>query len=152
MSTLAHCKLPSAYHLSADLRAPPAVAALTRTPPDEMEKEELLLNKLGARGWGRVHHFRNYYMSGWGDNGRVLSPKALESFYRFLRNADFHGSTPSVFLTDRGGLELCWEDRNGHSIQVEFTATGAEFYRAANEQEGFVPLEAISKLTGLISA
>ena len=75
--------------------------------PDQWARHELLLRKLGPKGWGRVYQFRNYYGPGWGERGRVLSPRALEAFFRFVEMADFPPATrPSVFLTDRGGIEL----------------------------------------------
>ncbi|MCL4177209.1 MAG: TIGR04255 family protein [Verrucomicrobia bacterium] len=58
---------------------------------------------------------------------------------------------PSVFLTDRGGIELCWEDREGKSIQVEFTATGAEFFHSASEEEGVVPFDGLAQLASRLS-
>jgi ribosome maturation factor RimP len=61
-------------------------------------------------------------------------------------------STQSVFLTDRGGVELVWEDRNGKSVQVEFTGTGAEFYQAATEEEGEVAVDGLAELSRRLSA
>jgi hypothetical protein len=61
-------------------------------------------------------------------------------------------SAPSVFLTDRGGVELVWEDRNGKSVQVEFTGTGAEFYKAATQEEGEVTIDGLAELSGRLSA
>jgi len=119
-----------------------------------MDHRDLLLRKLGPKGWGRVYQFRNYYESGWGEKGRVLSPKALDAFLRFLEEATFPAdkTSPSVFLTDRGGIELCWEDPSGKSVQVEFTGTGAEFYKAATDEEGAVALDALTQLPRLLSA
>src|SRR6267143_4885583 len=118
----------TAYRLSDDLveYGTPNV----RTPfPDEAEREEIVLAKLGNRGWGRLHHFRHYYSAGWGDRcGKPLSPRALETFYRFLEQAQFPSNcTPSLFLTDNGTLELCWEDNFGKSVHFEFTPNGIEF-------------------------
>lgn len=142
------------YTLIEDLREPAATAAVLRAAPDEQSREELLLRKLGPKGWGRVHHFRNYYASGWGENGRVLSPRALDAFFRFVEKANFpaDNGSPSVFLTDRGGIELCWEDRNGKSVQVEFTGTGAEFYEAATDEEGIVTFDGLAELARRLSA
>jgi len=56
-----------------------------------------------------------------------------------------------VFLTDRGGIELCWEDREGQSVQVEFTGTGAEFYQGATEEEGVVAFDGLPQLAGRLS-
>src|SRR6266568_3037360 len=76
---------PPAYTLTEDLRELSEPASIRRPAPDELAREELLLRKLGPRGWGRVHHFRNYYQSGWGEQrGQILSPKALDAFSRFL--------------------------------------------------------------------
>jgi hypothetical protein len=149
MSALSFQTQPSAYSLVEALREPAAIDAVRRSAPDESVREELLLRKLGPKGWGRVHHFRNYYASGWGENGRVLSPRALYAFFRFVEAADFSAcqSNPSVFLTDRGGIELVWEDRNGKSVQVEFTGTGAEFYEAATDEEGVVAFDGLAQLS-----
>jgi len=101
-----------------------------------------------------VYHFQNYYASGWGEKGHILSPKALDAFYRFVEEATFPAdkSSPSVFLTDRGGIELCWEDSNGDAIQVEFTGTGAEFYKAATNEEGVVAFDGLGQLSRRLSA
>lgn len=146
-------KLP-AYTLAEGLREPSAASTIRRGAPDEWAREELLLRKLGPKGWGRVYQFRNYYESGWGEKGRVLSPKALDAFFRFLEDATFPAasSRPSVFLTDRGGIELCWEDFNGKSVQVEFTAIGAEFYEAATDEEGAVAVDGLAQLSRRLSA
>ena len=126
------------YRLSDDLLENGG-APNVRTPlPDEAEREELILAKLGSRGWGRLHHFRHYYSAGWGErSGKPLSPRALETFFRFLERAKFaQNSTPSLFLTDNGSLELWWEDAFGKSVQVEFTSTGIEFYVESRNVEG----------------
>jgi hypothetical protein len=146
MTTLSLPTSPPGYELVDDLREPAQISSTVQSAaPDELAREELLLNKLGPKGWGRVHHFRNYYTSGWGENGHVLSPKALDGFFVFVEEATFPTS-PSVFLTDRGGIELCWEEGNGKSVQVEFTATGAEFYKAATDEEGVVSFDELTQL------
>ncbi len=143
-----------AYTLAEGLRESVSVSTIRRAAPDEWAREELLLRKLGAKGWGRVYHFRDYYASGWGENGLVLSPKALDAFFRFVEEANFPAgkSCPSVFLTDRGGIELVWEDRNGKSVQVEFTGTGAEFFEAATDEEGVVPFDGLAQLSRRLAA
>ncbi len=152
MTALPYQIQPPAYSLAADLRVPPTVPNVRRSAPDEYECEEVLLRKLGAKGWGRVYQFKNFYSSCWGQNGRVLSPKALNAFFKFVEDTNFPaGNIPSVFLTDRGGIELFWEDQNGESVQVEFMATGAEFYKAATEEEGVMALDAVAKLSQELS-
>ena len=149
MSVLSFQTQSPAYSLVEELRELAAVAAVRRTAPDELAREELLLRKLGPKGWGRVYPFRNYYASDWGENGRVLSPRALDAFFRFVEEANFPAGkgSPSVFLTDRGGIELCWEDAHGKSVQVEFTGTGAEFYKAATDEEDIVAFDDLTQLS-----
>jgi hypothetical protein len=148
MITLLPSPPSSAYTLVNDLCEPAALANVHRIAPDEWAREELLLGKLGPRGWGRVHHFRNYYASGWGEHGgQMLSPGALSAFFRFVDAFAFpKGVIPSVFLTDRGGIELCWEDEQCKSVQVEFTRTAAEFYREATGEESALVHGALNEL------
>ena len=144
----------SPYRVSDDLREDRIGPAVHLPAPGEADREELLLKKLGTRGWGRLHHFRHYYQPGWGEGkGHQLSPRALEGFFRFLAAAKFPvGKLPSIFLTDRGGLELAWEDSNGKAVQVEFTPQGAEFYIAAKDTEGKVQVEALDQLAAKLAA
>lgn len=142
------------YTLAQDLCEPATLANIHRSAPDEWAREDLLLRKLGARGWGRVHHFRNYYASGWGEHGgKILSPSALSAFFQFLESITFPaGTVPSVFLTDQGGIEICWEDEAGKSVQIEFTRTGAEYYCEATGTEGVVPAAAAQDLPKLLAS
>jgi hypothetical protein len=151
MTTMLPPPRHSVYQLSEDLRDESLVLGVRQAAPSEADREELLIEKLGAKGWGRIHHFRNYYSSGWGDGaGQPLSPRALESLFLFLEKAHF-AMSPSVFLTDRGGIELCWENTPGNSIQVEFTREGVEFYKSATKEEGWIPLEKLARLSGMLS-
>ena len=111
-------------------------------------RKELLLSKLGPREWERLHHFRDYYSTGWGDgSGKPLSPRVLKTFYRFLESATFpQGSKPSLFLTDAGCIELCWEDSSGKAVQVEFRPAEIEFYVEAQELEDSVPASEAKEL------
>jgi hypothetical protein len=144
----------SVYHLSDNLRDEAPLLGVRPATPSEGEREELLLSKLGAKGWGRLHHFRHYYSTGWGDgSGRPLSPRALETFYRFLESATFpQGAKPSLFLTDAGCIELCWEDAAQKAVQVEFKSTEIEFYIEAEEREGSVPTGNAKELAARLAA
>ena len=144
----------SAYRLSDNLRDEAVLLGVRATTPDEGEREELLLSKLGAKGWGRLHHFRHYYSSGWGDgSGRPLSPRALEMFYRFLETVTFpEDAKPSLFLTDEGWIELYWSDASGKAVQVEFRSAEIEFYLEDQEAEGSVPSSEVKDLAGRLSA
>ena len=119
------------YQVPDALRSEPLPSSVRASEPGETAREELLLKKLGPKGWGRVHHFRNFYQHGWGDgSGKALSPRALDAFYEFLKAVTFTGGkVPSVFLTDGGGLELSWEEDGNRPIQFEFSPFGIEVYR-----------------------
>ncbi|MGB8341598.1 MAG: hypothetical protein WCE51_08410 [Chthoniobacterales bacterium] len=131
----------SFYRLSDNLRDEAVLLGVRPAASSEGERDELLLTKLGPKGWGRLHHFRHYYSAGWGDgSGKPLSPRALESFYRFLESAALP-QTASLFLTDEGWIELCWEDPAGKAIQVEFRSNEIEYYVEADESEGTIPSE-----------
>jgi len=123
---------------------------------DNPAQEEVFLRKLGIRGWRRVHYFRNHFETGWGEHqqGRSLSPRAFEAFLRFVGSVAFPASSkkPSVFLTDSGGIELCWEDVSGHAVQVEFTRDGAEYFLGATEEEGFIAYSEMGNLSARLSA
>src|SRR6059036_1017365 len=112
MTTLLPNYFHPAYELDEALREEVVSLAVRSAEPSEADREELVLNKLGTRAWGRLHHFRYFYRQGWGEgSGKPLSPRALEGFHRFVERAQFpEGSTPSLFFTDAGHLELCWED------------------------------------------
>ncbi len=142
------------YQLSGDLRDEAIMLGVRPAAPDEAEREELLLSKLGAKGWGRLHHFRHYYSAGWGDgSGRPLSPRALETFYRFLESVTLpQPTTPSVFLTDEGWIELCWNDLSGLAVQVEFRSTEIDFYVEAEELESSVATREVKELARRLSA
>ena len=68
---------------------------------------------------------------------------------RFVGSVAFPDSRkkPSVFLTDSGGIELCWEDAAGHAVQVEFTRDGAEYFLGASEEEGSIAYSDIGHLS-----
>jgi len=143
-----------AYRLSDNLREETPVEALQTVAPSEGEREELLLSKLGPKGWGRLHHFRHYYSSGWGDgSGKPLSPRSLETFYRFLESITFPVSaTPGLFLTDEGFIELCWEDQLGKAVQVEFRPAEIEFFIEASQLEDSVPTAEATQLAKRLAA
>ena len=144
----------TSYRLSNDLQEAAVGLNIRPSQPDEAEREEVVLKKLGARGWGRLIHFRNYYSAGWGEcSAKPLSPRALETFYRFLEKAQFPANTvPSIFLTDGGTLELCWEDAFGKAIQFEFTATGIEFFLESRKIEGVCSPQQAAGLANELSA
>jgi len=154
MTTSLPAPRTESYQLSDRMIDDTPVPAAFHTPaPNEAAREELLLKKLGARGWGRLHHFRQFYQPGWGERRcRPLSPRATEAFFRFLEEVRFaSGCMPSLFLTDQGGLELRWE-LNGRDVQVEFSSEGIESYSAADGNEAVVPHAEASAVARRFSA
>lgn len=144
----------TSYTLVEELRELTAPLAVRRQAVNDTEWEELVLSKLGARGWGRLIHFRQFYQQGWGNQrGSALSPRAFETFVRFLAEANFPvgGKAPSVFLTDRGGLEVCWESASGKAVQIEFTRNGVEFFNEETGAEGEAPLTALPDLKKILA-
>jgi hypothetical protein len=150
MTTQLAAAQDSAYQLETDLRILSARPSVQRVSFAETAQEEALLNKLGVKGWGRVQYFRNHFDAGWGEHGlgRVLSPRAFQAFLRFVEVAEFpaNGSKPSVFLTDAGGIELCWEDGAGLPVQVEFGTHGAEYFVGSTGEEGLTDYTRLPKL------
>lgn len=143
----------SAYRLAEDLRPIPEAGRVMCAEPGEADREELLLQKLGPRGWGRLYHFRHFYGPGWGEGrGRALSPRAIEAFYSFLDAVQFPaGVQPSIFLMDDGGLELCWEDDSGKSVQAAFTPSHIELFRVADGMDVEVALGEASAAADMIA-
>ena len=142
------------YRFSDDLSEDAIPFTESAPNPGEIDRENLVLRKLGVRCWGRLYHFRNFYQHGWGDgHGRTLSPRALEIFYRFIEEAVFpQGINPSLFLTDDGHLELCWDSQCGGAVQVEFTPSGAEYFIERLDSEDTVPFTEISLLAKRVLA
>lgn len=110
---------------------------IVTSEPGESAHDDLLLEKLGEKGWGRLHYFRSEYSSPWGSGeGHPLSPKSQEAFFDFLMIVkELKTEKPSLFLTDDGHLEICWEDESGKSIQFEFGPHETEVYLEESETE-----------------
>jgi hypothetical protein len=116
---------------------------------EEVDREDILLRKLGSRARDRMCLFRDYYSTYWGENGtgKPMSQRAYEALCRFVEHMSFPaGRDPSIFLTDAGNLELCWEEAAGGSIQIEFTPDRAEYYVQSRKSESFAEFGNLGKL------
>jgi len=121
-------------------------SGLRNLSPDQLEKIDIVLDKLGGKGLQRLTQFQNYSIDSYEERQEaILSPCSLEGFYRFLKTMNFPKES-SLFLTDAGFLELCWEDSSGQAIQVEFTSKGVESYVENTGQEDFVPYSNIEEI------
>jgi hypothetical protein len=116
--------------------------------PGESTRDDLLLSKLGVRGWGRLHYFRNSFSGSWGDGReRPLSPRAVEVFSSFLESADLPPACRlSIFLTDDGNLELAWRDDSGRAVQLEFGPRQSEVYVESEGVEEVFANEELDKV------
>jgi len=84
---------------------------------------------------------------------QTVVPRALETFYRFLGVGNISpGVKPSLFLTDAGCIELCWEDSSGKAVQVEFRPAEIEFYLEKQDLEGSVPGSEAKELATRLAA
>jgi hypothetical protein len=117
-------------------------------------RERLAKQKLGELGWQRICQFQNY-RAGWGEHntGKALSSRVISDFFIFLDLVQFpeNPDKPSVFLTDRGGLELCWEERN-FKVQVEFTDEFIEYFREDEPPEMQASSSAVEMVARNLSA
>ena len=43
---------------------------LSQSLPDEMALDDLVIEKLGAKAWGRLQYFRRFFSQAWGDRGK----------------------------------------------------------------------------------
>jgi len=141
------------YRLSSELTDDTRSRGLSWAVPGEADQDELLLQKLGTRGWGRLHHFRLLYQSGWGEGkGRPVSPRAVNALIDFLERFTWpEGVTPSLFLTDRGGVEIAWEEQDGCPVQLEFHRDGIEIYREATGTEAELALGEVTRVVELLA-
>jgi hypothetical protein len=110
------------------------------------EEEDLLIQKLGARGWVRMLQFSKFYGPGWGEgHNKQLSPKGQASFLLFLKAVTFReGADPSLFLTDEGELELAWEDAKGRPLQLVFGRMGITVFVESTSRDECVPHTSIA--------
>ena len=130
---------PRVYQLDDDLRSniDPGMWSSTLSA----DEQDLLIKKLGDRGWGRMLLFTKYYTPGWGEGNKQVSPRGQAVMLRFLEHVTFReGANPSIFLTDEGELELAWSDAKGSPIQLVFGPNGVEVYHeSAHREEVLAP-------------
>lgn len=93
--------------------------------------------KLGSRGWTRLLEFGLLNPQDAPQEGKKLAtPDLVKTLCDFLERFSWPPNTmPSLFLTDRGGIELAWEEAGGAPVQVEFHRDGIELYREATGVE-----------------
>jgi hypothetical protein len=111
-------------------------------------RDSVMIKKLGSHSWDRLSTFRYDYFAGWGEgSGKPLSPRAVEALYRFVETATFsRANKPSLFLTNEGTLELCWEDQAGRAIDTEFTPAGVRYTVDARGLQGFASFAEINDI------
>jgi hypothetical protein len=111
------------------------------------DEQDLLIKKLGDRGWGRMLLFSKYYTPDWGEGNRQVSPRAQATMMRFLEHVTFRkGADPSVFLSNDGELQVAWSDTSGKAVQLLFGPNSIEVLHEAQLREESLPLSAYDKL------
>jgi len=120
----------------------------------ESEREQLVIQKLGANGWSRLQLFKMHYSGSWGSGSeKPFSPKSYEALMSFLKEIDFSQNVrPSIFLSDEGNLALLWEDNEEQEIQVEFGPRNSEYYIEALEEERTVENDDLAGLAQLLKS
>ncbi len=102
--------------------------------------DECVKKFIGKDSFERFEHFAAYH-DGWdGGRGKSVSPMSVAMMNTFIHMAIEKNrkpsTTPSLFMTHDGILQIIWEDKEGRAIDLEFTEHGIEFYFEASEKEG----------------
>lgn len=97
---------------------------------------------LGENAFSRYAEFRQY-PDGWDfGRGRKLCAASVTTLERFLAAEPAFPTRPSLFMTQAGSLELAWEDRRGHRVEVEFLPDRFQYFveSEGGDEEGEVEL------------
>jgi hypothetical protein len=113
---------------------------------------ENVISTIGEGVAQRFEDFQNEYSDGWNfGNGSSLSPYSTASLIYFVSNYKEFPTTPSLFLTTNGNLQLSWENQDGEEIEIEFFEDRFDFYIDSKNIEDSIPLKEIHTLISLIS-
>lgn len=106
------------------------------------EKSSLLIGENG------VDRFKKFIKlkKGWdGDEGKILDSQSVASFECFVGCCEeIIPEEPSIFLSNRGYLQLGWEDAGGNKIEVEFFPRMIQYFNEADGREIEVPIEKLN--------
>jgi len=117
------------------------------------ELTENVKELIGENGVDRYYEFREKYHDGW-DNGRgkKLSTHSTAMLIYFVSNLkNITISTPSIFLTHNGNLQLCWEDGRKGEIEIEFFHDRFEYYIEANSEEDVISKHNIENFISMLT-
>ena len=90
---------------------------------------------LGLNGMSRFNEFRRY-PKGWDEGkGKELSTRSTAVLEAFLQAFGDFNDQPSLFFTRDGNLQMGWEDKAGHAIEIEFFPERVEYYIEQLEEE-----------------
>lgn len=104
----------------------------TNIRPTEPEYLSTIRSKLGENSLNRFLTFLKY-KEGWDvRKGKPVNQISLMYLVRFLESLDSFCTTPSIFLTREGYLQLSWEDKDNFSIELEFLENGTIGYLYEN--------------------
>lgn len=116
------------------------------------DDQDIILQKLGPRGYGRMLAFTQFYTTGWGEGNKQVSPRGLSAFLRFLKQVTFRkGADPSVFLSDDGELQVAWNDESGQAVQLLFGPKTIDVFHEAKRRDDSVALNEYGNLAQAFS-
>lgn len=150
MSTMIRYRPERVYHLEKPLEETPVYDSWSTLLT--VDDQDLISQKLGSRGYGRMLAFTQFYTTGWGEGNKQVSPKGLSAFLRFLKQVTFReGADPSVFLSNDGELQVAWNDQDGQAIQLLFGPKSIEVFHEAKRRDESVAVEEYSRLAQTFS-
>jgi hypothetical protein len=111
-------------------RLTPQVTAWIDSPGIPPALSGLVFSKLGDAAWQRFRDFSKW-PDGWaGPGSHAIAWGTYLNFERLLGvlRIPTGRTPPSLFLTDAGYLALQWETRDGTTVSVTATPTGADYF------------------------
>lgn len=106
-------------------------------------------NILGLDGVKRFEDFKKYH-EGWDHGaGKSLSLKSVAVLDYFINQYSYFHSSPSIFFTREGNLQLGWEDSQGRAIEIEFYPDRIEYYLEGKGIESEIPVDVEESKSGL---
>lgn len=150
MSTTIRYRPERIYHLEKPLEEAPVFDSWSTLL--SVDDQDMILQKLGQRGYGRMLAFTQFYTTGWGEGNKQVSPRGLSAFLRFLKQVKFReGADPSVFLSDDGELQVAWSDPSGQAVQLLFGPKTIEVFHEAKRRDDSVALNEYDNLAQAFS-
>jgi len=106
---------------------------------------------LGPTTLARYYSFM-FLRDGWdGGDAKGISARSTETLNAFASLHPMISNPVSLFLTDRGYLEILFKNSDGKSINIEFMPDGLEYFHEGLMVEGEVPTAEMGKFISSIN-